>query len=125
LLVGDRLSAVAVDAAAEAFHMPATALLGEVREEIEVGIARDLGVLGEELGELRVRAGDVVLVGEEGGVGFYHLDECGTHAEQFDELLAGGGELFVGRWGGRNGDGGRGGFRLRDGEACGGEQEKG
>ena len=75
---------IAVDAAVEAFDAPA-ALLGEVGEEIEVGVARDFGVLAEKLGELWIGAGDVVLVGEEGGVGFDDLGEGGAHADEAEK----------------------------------------
>jgi hypothetical protein len=92
-----------------------SALLREVGEEIEVGITGDLGMLGKELRELRVAAGDVFLVGEKRGVGLEDLRENGAHAKEREELFADCDELLVG-WGSYGcRDGGRGRLRLREG----------
>jgi hypothetical protein len=80
---------------------PASGAVGEVGEEIEVGIAGDFGMIFEELFELGIAAGDVVLIGEEGGIVGDDLGEGGSHAEETHELGAGVGDVaFVGEWGG-------------------------
>src|SRR6185437_199352 len=113
---------IPVSAAVQA--VDALAGRGEVGEEEEVGIACDVRVLCEELRELRVRAGDVVLVGEEGRVGFEDLSERGAHAKESEELLANGGEVFSG-WGGGSGRGGCGcGFCLGVGAWRGGKEKR-
>ena len=72
------------------------AVAGKVGEEVEVGVARDFRMLREELRELGIGVGDVVLIGEERGVGLDDLREGGAHAEEGDELLADGDEFVVG-----------------------------
>ncbi len=69
--------------------------IGEVGEEIEVGVAGDFGVGFEESFELGIVAGDVILVGEEGGVVGDDLGEGGAHAEETHELGSGVGEVVV------------------------------
>jgi hypothetical protein len=79
----------------------------EVGEEIEVGVAGDFGVGFEEPFELGIVAGNVILVGEEGGVVGDDLGEGGAHAEETHELGSGVGEVaFICDWAGC--DGGRG-----------------
>src|SRR3569623_520874 len=51
--------------AAQGRYVVAWAAAADLGEEVEVWVARDLRMLGEELRELRVGARDVLLVGEE------------------------------------------------------------
>jgi len=59
----------------------------EPGEEVEVGIEGDFRMAVEELGELRVVAANVVLVGQESGVVFDDGGEGGAEPEELDELL--------------------------------------
>jgi len=87
--------------------------VGEVGEEIEVGIAGDFGMGFEESLEFGIVAGDVVLIGEEGGVVGDDLGEGRAHAEETHELGAGVGEVaVVGDWHRGCRDGGLGGLEC-------------
>ena len=68
---------------------------GEVGEEVEFGVSNDLGMKLQELFEFGIVAGDVVLVGEQGGVAGDDLGEGGAHAEEDEKLLAELGEIVV------------------------------
>ena len=89
-----------------------TVFVFQVGEEIELGVARDLGMSGEEFGELGVVAGHVLLVGEERRVVGDDGGERGAEAQDLDELALGGGDVLA------RGDGGADGARLsRSGDA--------
>ena len=94
--------------------------VGQMREEEVFGIARDLGVHGEECGELRVVACDVVLISEQRRIVGDDRGERGAEAQEADELDLGRGDVFVVE--DRRGRRWRGGMRLCD-EQGAGERE--
>src|SRR3954471_3272106 len=91
-----------------------TVLVLQVGEEVELGVSRDLGMSGEEEGELGIVARDVLLVGEERRVMRDDGRECRAEAEQVNEFGLGGADVaIVGRGGnGWRGPGGWSGWVL-------------
>lgn len=82
--------------------------VGEVGEEIKVGVADDFRMILQKSCELGVGAADVLQVGEKGRVGADDVGERGAHPEEMHELSAGFCDVALG------GDGSRG-HRLRRG----------
>jgi hypothetical protein len=70
-------------------------------KEVEIGVAGDLRMQSKELRKLRIVAGYIVLIGEQGGIASHYRGEGRAEAEKLDELLLGLGELFVGDGGAR------------------------
>ncbi len=101
----------------------AAAGVGEVGEEIEVGVAHDFRMTLEELCEFRIGAANVLLIREERRIGAYDIGEGWAHAEKVHELGTGFGDVALG--GDCRGDGLSRGFgRLRVGSVAAGEDEQ-
>jgi hypothetical protein len=73
----------------------------DMSKQVELGIASNLRMGEEELRELGIVAGDIVLVGEQRRVACDDGGEGGAEAEELDELQLGPGQLLFGGWSGR------------------------
>ena len=66
-----------------------------MREEVELGVAGDLRMGGEELGQLGIVVGHIVLIGEQRRVVRDDGGERGAEAQQLDELALGCGHFAL------------------------------